>query len=72
MLQFIQPFPSDRWMMMMMPCRLVLGLLVLNMALAFPSRNTRQADPDNYDEDLDKMDVEYYDELSTDEPEVGN
>ncbi|XP_047659687.1 epiphycan [Tachysurus fulvidraco] len=39
------------------------------MALAFPSRNTRQADPD-YDEDQDKMDVEYYDELSTDEPEI--
>ncbi|KAK2832152.1 hypothetical protein Q7C36_015614 [Tachysurus vachellii] len=40
------------------------------MALAFPSRNTRQAEPDNYDDDLEKMDVEYYDELTTDEPEI--
>ncbi|KAK3544771.1 hypothetical protein QTP86_026777, partial [Hemibagrus guttatus] len=65
----------QRWMMMMMmmiPCRLVLGLLVLNMVLAFPPRNPRQADPDNYDEDLDKMDVEYYDELTTEEPEELN
>ncbi|KAG7320527.1 hypothetical protein KOW79_016380 [Hemibagrus wyckioides] len=61
---------TQRWMMMMMPCRLVLGLLVLNMVLAFPPRNPRQADPDNYDDDLDKMDVEYYDELTTEEPEI--
>lgn len=56
---------------MMMPCRLVLGLLVLNLVLGSPPRYTRQVEPDNYDEELDKVDVEYYDELTTDEPEVG-
>ncbi|KAM9467924.1 epiphycan isoform 2-T2 [Clarias gariepinus] len=57
-------------MMMMMPCRLVLGLLVLNMVLASPARYTRQVEPDNYDEDLDNVDVEYYEEMTTDEPEI--
>lgn len=71
MLVFIPIFHSDRWMIMMMPCRLVLGLLVLNVVLASPPRYTRQVEPDNYDDDLDKVDVEYYDELTTDEPEVG-
>ncbi|XP_026778594.3 epiphycan isoform X2 [Pangasianodon hypophthalmus] len=56
-------------MIMMMPCRLVLGLLVLNVVLASPPRYTRQVEPD-YDEDFDKVDVEYYDELTTDEPEI--
>ncbi|KAB5541937.1 hypothetical protein PHYPO_G00085700 [Pangasianodon hypophthalmus] len=59
----------QRWMIMMMPCRLVLGLLVLNVVLASPPRYTRQVEPD-YDEDFDKVDVEYYDELTTDEPEI--
>lgn len=58
---------------MMMPYRIVLGLLVLNVVLASPPRYTRQVEvePDIYDEDFDKVDVEYYDELTTDEPEVG-
>ncbi|KAF7693833.1 hypothetical protein HF521_007586 [Silurus meridionalis] len=52
-------------MIMMMPCRLVLGLLVLNLVLASPPRYTRQVEPDNYE------DVEYFNELTTDEPEKG-
>ncbi|MCJ8742990.1 hypothetical protein PDJAM_G00088570 [Pangasius djambal] len=60
----------QRWMIMMMPCRLVLGLLVLNVVLASPPRYTRQVEPDNYDEDFDKVDVEYFEEMTTDEPEI--
>ncbi|KAF4079870.1 hypothetical protein AMELA_G00183280 [Ameiurus melas] len=60
----------QRWTIMMTPCRLVLGLLVLNVVLASPPRYIRQVEPDNFDEDLDNMDIEYYDELSTDEPEI--
>ncbi|XP_017350256.2 epiphycan [Ictalurus punctatus] len=55
----------QRWTIMMTPCRLVLGLLVLNVVLASPPRYTRQVEPDNFDEDL-----EYYDDLTTDEPEI--
>ncbi|KAF5889536.1 collagen alpha-2(IV) chain-like [Clarias magur] len=39
------------------------------MVQASPARYTRQVEPDNYDEDLDTIDVEYYEELATDEPE---
>ncbi|TST22562.1 Epiphycan [Bagarius yarrelli] len=40
------------------------------MVVAFPPREIRQAEPGDYDEDINKVDVEYYDELTTDEPEI--
>ena len=64
---------SHRWMTMMTPGRLLLGLLVLNVVLASPTRRARQAELDNYDVDLENLDqdnLEYYDEL-IDEPQVG-
>uniref|UniRef100_A0A3B1JFU5 Epiphycan n=1 Tax=Astyanax mexicanus TaxID=7994 RepID=A0A3B1JFU5_ASTMX len=55
-----------RMMKMMGPCRLLVGLLVLNMVLASPRRYARQAEPDNYDVDVDldnfdlDNDLDYY------------
>lgn len=54
---------------MMLSFRLFWGFLVLTLALASPPRYTRQSELDNY-EDTDNQDIEYYDELTTDEPKV--
>ncbi|XP_072528987.1 epiphycan [Salminus brasiliensis] len=53
-------------MMKMVLCRLLLGLLVLNVALASPRRFARQVELDNYDVDVDldnfdlDNDLDYY------------
>uniref|UniRef100_A0A3B4DFB4 Epiphycan n=1 Tax=Pygocentrus nattereri TaxID=42514 RepID=A0A3B4DFB4_PYGNA len=59
----------QRGMMMMVPGRLLLGLLVLNVVSASPTRHSRQGELDNYDVDLSAdPDIEYYEEL-IDEPQ---
>ncbi|KAL7882446.1 hypothetical protein SRHO_G00001040 [Serrasalmus rhombeus] len=62
----------QRGMMMMVPGRLLLGLLVLNVVSASPTRHSRQVELDNYDVDINNLDhdtFEYYDEL-IDEPQI--